>query len=372
MQPKFATHLVLVSDQPVPSLLPLLDPDLGAQSVLLVATPARQRHAQHLAEALRSTNLEVSPVVILEQAYDITYLYHIFRQLIANYPANSVAANISGGNKLMSIAAYEVCKENRQGIYYINIETDSVQWIYPQHSHNHPLRAPLRLENYLHACGVELESISRPDTTRAWLHIARELLRDSKLRSYVYHLLHNPDAMPNYLRDRANRIYLPQLVNAKLISKHADNLIPYSKDAKAFLGGLWLEILVYELLQEHSKNIQDIAHNLKVRWLPDGASESVFNEFDIAVLSQNTLILVECKSGSTKTHADELRKVIFQLGRSRQKLGGLRGKAVLISLHELSASLVSRCQDNGVVPITGNGISDLRAKLIALIEGEHP
>ena len=155
------THLVLVSDQPVPSLLPLLDARMGARKAILVATPTRQEPAHWLAEALRAQKLEVE-IIALNEPYDFPRLHSIFRAQIHLHP-EGIAANISGGNKLMSIAAYEGCKAAEQPVYYINIESDAVQWLYPEGQPNHPLQASLRLENYLLSCGVKVLEISRDE-----------------------------------------------------------------------------------------------------------------------------------------------------------------------------------------------------------------
>ena len=64
-----------------------------------------------------------------------------------------------------------------------------------------------------------------------------------------------------------------------------------------------------------------------------------------------------------------MKKVIFQLGRSRQKLGGLRGKAFLVTINTLSENLRSRCLDNSVDHIQIKNGADLDGYVNNLLSG---
>lgn len=365
-----STHIVLVSDQPVPSLLPLLDPNLAVKRVVLVATPAREPHAQALRTALREAGLQVEPINLLRHPYDFPRLHRTFSQLVDSYIDQGVAANISGGNKLMSIAAYEVCKEKGQRAYYVNIDTDAVQWITPLDLPDHPLQTPLRMENYLHACGVQIESLSREKVSEEWEQIAEQLLNDHSFRSFNHHLLYQ-DSIPSYLQKAAEQKYFPKLVNSSIIKRNGHPAQFSSHESKCFLRGFWLEAVMFSWLskQQHQGKIQDIVCNLKVRWRPEGSIEDIDNEFDVAFLAKNTLFLIECKSGGLKNNQDEMKKVIFQLGRSRQKLGGLRGKAFLVTINTLSENLRSRCLDNSVDHIQIKNGADLDGYVNNLLSG---
>ncbi|OFC37603.1 hypothetical protein BAE29_10395, partial [Acidithiobacillus caldus] len=272
------------------------------------------------------------------------------------------------------IAAYEVCKEKQQCVYYINIETDSVQWIVPEGLPDHPLQAQLRMENYLHACGVHVVSLSREELPSGWLRVAKQLINEQKFRSYIYHLLRGHGSIPEYLHSAAARNYFPQLRKAEIVTGDFGAQSVVDQKSRSFLDGLWLEGLVFHLLSEwqRSGKIQDVVRNLKVRWQPDEHSEEIANEFDVAFLAKNTLTLIECKSGSVKSKPEEMRKVIFQLGRSRQKMGGLRGKAALLALHSLTENLRSRCLDNSVISMQSTSMAELQSHLQLLTEKSAP
>jgi hypothetical protein len=350
------THIILVSDQPMPSLLPLLDPGMAARKALLVVTQQRRHHAEWLAAALQSRGLEVETCE-LEAPYDMDYLQAKFHQLIKKHP-EGVATNISGGNKLMSIAAYESCKSAQQPVYYVNIETDSVQWLFPEKSNDHPLTVTMQLETYLQSCGVAIQALTRDPYPTNWRPLASEIFNNRKLFSCVQKIKHGQD-ISDIIKtspfDYARLLELNILKNKSGEYDHANNL------ASQFLMGGWYELVVHDAIKNISLtgvSVQDAAMNLKIAWkTSENSTEPLANEFDVVALINNTLYLIECKSGKhTKQKADELRKVILQLGKSRAKLGGLRGRAALVSRLPITPSMEARCSENMVETFFTDGL----------------
>lgn len=355
-----STHIVLVSDQPMPSLFPLLDPEIAARKALLFASPQRVIQAEWLAETLRSKGLEAE-IHHLERPYDLNYLHRKFDQGITAYP-EGVATNITGGNKLMSIAAYNSCKSAGQPVYYVNIDTDAMQWIYPEHWDDHPLKVTLQLETYLQSCGVTVESLTRNQHPITWVRLANDMLANRSLFLCIQKIKNSPninDTITTLPPQQAQ--YVNRLLNLKILQHQANGYHYKNNEAKRFLMGGWFELAVHDAIAAtHSKNgacVQDIAMNLKISWkMNTESTELLANEFDVVALINDTLYLIECKSGQNK-NLDEIRKVILQLGRSRTKLGGLRGRAVLVSRLAISASLEARCEDNQVDTLFTHGLS---------------
>lgn len=350
------THIVLVSDQPMPSLLPLLDSGMAARKALLVATQQRRHHARWLKAALQSRGLEVE-ICELETPYDMSYLQAKFHQLIKNHP-EGVAANISGGNKLMSIAAYESCKSAQQPVYYVNIETDSVQWLFPEKLNNHPLTVTMQLETYLQSCGVEIQTLTRDPYPQNWRPLANEIFNNRKIFSCVKKIKLGQDVSDII---KTSPFDYARFLDSNIIINKSGEYGYVNNLAKQFLMGGWYELIVHDAIKYISKNgvnVQDVAMNLKISWkTSENSTESLANEFDVVALINNTLYLFECKSGKhLKQKDDELRKVILQLGKSRTKLGGLRGRAALVSRLPITPSMAARCSENMVETIFTDGL----------------
>ncbi len=105
----YTTHLCLVSAQATPNLLPVLDEAWRPKKVVL-ACSAQMKHA---AVGLRSVIQAKCPglgveTLNLPNAYDYTALSDTFLTYLAEHADDNIALNVTGGTKLMAVAAQEV------------------------------------------------------------------------------------------------------------------------------------------------------------------------------------------------------------------------------------------------------------------------
>jgi len=74
----------------------------------------------------------------------------------------------------------------------------------------------------------------------------------------------------------------------------------------------------------------------------------VLNEIDVALLKDNRLYLLECKtkrySGQSKKHS-EGADVLYKLDSIRDLLGGLQAKAMLVSIKKLQQYHLDRAKE---------------------------
>lgn len=318
MNPK-ATHLCLVSDQPVPSLTPLIDPQLAVAGVVLVHAPERAAQAGWLAEALRRQGISAS-LAPLADGYDLPRLRGEFAAIAARFP-DGVVANITGGTKMMTLAAWETFDRPADRLYYVDIRHDSIRWLRPE-APEQPVADRLRLEAYVTALGLRLHPKKKP-------------LRKS------------PTA--GVLADARNRLQL--LAGLKQRKSRSP-------------GGTWLEELVFaeaEALMGADPKIQDVARQFVVD--DDGHhNERIENEIDVAVLRDNTLFLIECKTGGAgraKPAADAIAKLAMLV----DGLGGLRGRGLFVTTELISGPMRERARKLGVQVIERYALRDLRAVL---------
>lgn len=314
-------HVVLVSNQPVPSLTPLLDPGLGVTAATLVHAPDRRDHARWLAAALADYGVaaELWP---LRDGYDLPGVRAELGALAQRYP-QGVAVNITGGTKLMTIAAWECFQRPGDRIYYIDIRDDSLRWLYPQ-AGAQPVSDRITLEGYLLAHGWRVSE-------------QYPLRRDT------------PDAaVLAQARQRAHQL--------------ARSLKPHRSD-----GGHWLEDWVFaqvQALQQGDTKIQDCARQFRLQPCEEGSSSGIYNEIDIAVLRDNTLYVIECKTGQAG-RGGEAAKAIYKLAQLVERLGGLRGRGVLVTTEVLSRPLRARAQQSRIATIERFALGQLPAALRA-------
>lgn len=316
-------HLVFVSDQPVPSLTPLIDPAVGAREAILVHAPERRDHALWLQAALarHAVSAQLHP---LRDGYDLAGLREELRDLAARHP-QGVIANITGGTKLMTIAAWECFNREGDRLYYIDIRHDSLRWLRPE-APEQPVADRVQLETYLLAHGRRI-SPQQP--------LRRDALEPSRLQLARQQALHL----------------------ARSERKHASE------------GGQWLEDLVFAEaldLKRSDRKVQDVARQFRLEQSGKGQAD-IQNEIDVAILRNNTLHLIECKTGRAG-RGGEAAKALYKLAQLVEDLGGLRGRGIFVTTESLSAPLCARARQLRIAIIDRSALSDLsRALQLSLI-----
>lgn len=315
-------HLCLVSNQPVPSLTPLIDPALAVRRVSLVAAPDRKRHADWLKAALARHDIDAD-IAVLQDGYDLVLLRQDFAGIAQRHP-EGVIANITGGTKLMTIAAWEVFNRPADRLYYVDLKHDRVDWLRPLGLASIPVADQMRLETYITALGLVIRRDTPPQ--RQALESARH------------------DA----LQKRANQ--LSQHKEASQTDKSA--------------GGYWLEELVFEharRLARSDRKIQDVARQFVLSNNGE-PQERLENEIDVAILRDNTLYLAECKTGAAGVGAQAMT-ALFKLAQLSDALGGLRGRGLFISSEKVSRAVRARGRQLGIEVIDRPQLNDLSAAL---------
>jgi hypothetical protein len=319
-------HLCLVSNQPVPSLTPLIDPGLAVRQVGLVAAPDRQRHAGWLKDALARHGI-AADLLILRDGYHLPSLREDFARLAERHP-RGVIANITGGTKLMTIAAWETFNRPEDVLYYVDIGRDSIDWLRGGEARSRPIADRIKLDIYFAAHGLRYRKGAGPKRA--------------------------PVGKPAMATARRNL--------GRLLATAG----PWPGGVEE--GGIWLEDLVFEALREATRGdpkVQDIARQFVVT--TDEAGHALENEIDVVCLRDNTLHLIECKTGANVGKGAGAMKALFKLAQLRDTLGGLRGHGIFVTSEQVSASVRQRGGQLGITVIDRGQMRDLGHHLRAAL-----
>ena len=124
-----------------------------------------QARAEWLRDVIRGRCPGVAlEVLALPGAYDYAALFDAFLEFVATARqtgAGLPALNVTGGTKLMAVAAQEVFSAEGLPVFYVNVETDE-DVVIGQNAISHPLAAPTKTREMLHAHGFEVEAQQRP------------------------------------------------------------------------------------------------------------------------------------------------------------------------------------------------------------------
>lgn len=371
------THIVLVSAQAAPNLLPALDPALKPQEAILLVSEKMRPKADALEKVFKQNGVKIQRIA-LEDVHDYAKLETSLMNLAAERDGQAIALNVTGGTKLMALAAQSIAQAAGWPVFYVDVDTDEAIWLGNPQQPRHPLTEQLKLRHYLMGYGYDIEGqIERPQP-------------DAKLNQLIDTLilqigsLEQPLSQLNWLTQLAEdkkRLTVEMddlqrdsigLANLLRHFEEADVLkvqgavISYADEARrSFAKGGWLEHYVYNTVCRITGRlgIRDKASNLHVI---DGSG--VKNELDVAFMARNRLFVVECKTARMdKPEAPKANDTLFKLAETAGRIGGLGTHKMLASYRPLRDAEKKLAQALHIKLACGTELQRLEEKLSAWI-----
>jgi len=385
----FTTHLCLVSAQATPNLLPLLDDHWRPRKVVL-ACSAQMRQAALALRSVIQTKASAIEVETLDltNAYDYAALTDTFLSYLADHADDSIALNVTGGTKLMAVAAQEVFRAAGKPVFYVNVENDSVLLI-GERAPSQPLRARLKVHEMLLAHGYTVTAQEHPQVTREQRDLTARLIDHvtsagralGTINALARAARDEPglrvELSPAQADSRSLADILALFVDAGLVRQNGASLVFKNEEARFFVNGGWLESHVYEALQSlraQHESLTDVAMGVRVSFGgadPRNKARDK-NEIDVAFLYRNTLHLIECKTANLAQSGqggdNKATEALYKM-ESLLKLGGLRTRGMVVDYRgQLSGSAADRqrAQEAGIAIVSGNQLKDLKGAISRL------
>lgn len=371
-------HVLLVSAQAAPNLLPALDPELKPKEAILLVTKKMAGRASALESVLREASVKVSRIT-LDDEHDFSALEKILLDLAATRDGEDIALNVTGGTKLMALAAQSVAQAAGWRVFYVDVDTDEVIWL-GKEAQRKKLAAQLRLPHYLRGYGFRLEEgIERPSAD----HRHNELLQTmvSQVGSleaplgqlnYLAQLAEdnrrlNIDLTAEQRDSRSLEALLRNFESAGMLNVKGSKIQFTSEHDRSFTKGGWLEHHVYRTISAlHSElGVRDKAANLVV------VDESgVKNELDIAFLAKNRLFIIECKTARMDSaRAGKANDTLFKLSEICRRVGGLGTRGMLASYRQLGESEKKLAKALSIDVVAGVELNRLNERLKRWVNG---
>lgn len=374
-------HLCLVSQQSAPNLLPALDPALKPEKIVLIVTAKMQRQAANLSAVLKENALQTE-LLQLGNEQDFHHIENDLLELAARLEAHTVTLNITGGTKLMSIAAQSVAQASGWRMFYVDADTDRVIWLGHDKTPPHPLQEQLKLRHYLRSYGFELPS--KPDRSQAssaQQQLSHTLAQQagslenslSTLNALAQDAEHRRAlsvAMNAWQRDsRSLDVLLRHFEQAKALSVVGERIQFASEAARDFVKGGWLELHSIQAVHQvtGALGIRDKALGLEVI----DTTTQTRNELDIAFMARNRLFVIECKTAridkpqgpSDKPLPPKANDTLFKLAENCRRIGGLGTRAMLVSYRKLHEPELKLAKALNIEVVAGADIARLPEKI---------
>jgi len=372
---RYPVHLCLASSQPIPNLVPSLDPELRPQKVVLVVPSEMQTPAFHLETVFKDQGIPCERLEIVD-AYDANQAKHVIEACLDRSDCSQVALNVTGGTKIMALAAHAVFLRRGLPVFFVHPEKDEMVWLHPQKPPIE-IRDCLTLENFLRAHGFYIRTLQREPMSRDLLQFTNELMADIDRFEKPLSLLNylagsaekNPRLQSKPLRpqDRNNPEFLDflEIFKKNALLRVTGNRIEFPDEkTRFFVNGGWFEQYIFHTvlkLKERIK-IRDCASSIEIH-----SESGTPNEVDVAFLWNNRLHLIECKTRRFANHRSNAGSQTLYKMDTLRDLGGPLTRCLLASYQELPAWDRQRARDLNIKTLVGPELRNLEYELLQWI-----
>lgn len=365
-------QICLVSAQAAANLLPALDPALKPEQAILLVSKKMQPRATALTAVLREADVQTRSVE-LDDEHDYARLIDQMLELASELDGSSVTLNVTGGTKLMALAAQEVALSSDWKVFYVDADTDQVIWLSDPRTIQ-PLDQRLRLRHYLAGYGFSIGGrIETPQVNPAHQDLLRTLIaqigsmtRALAQMNWLAQQAENQGTLriqlDEHQRDsRSLEVLLRNLADAGLIRNETNHIVFTGAEDRSLIKGGWLEQVVFQTVARLSVEIgiRDKACNLEVT-----DATGVKNELDVAFLARNRLHVIECKTARMdQPVAPKANDTLFKLAEIGRRVGGLNTRRMLVSYRKLGDSERRLARALNIEVVSGVEIQVLEARL---------
>lgn len=366
-------HVLLVSKQAAPNLLPVLDPEMKPIKVIMLVSTKMQKQADALESVFEQVGVKVTRIPIINE-HDFAELENTMMDFASNSGNQSVALNVTGGTKLMALAAQSIAEAACWPVFYVDVDTDEIIWLGRNSQPPRKITEQLRLRHYLMGYGFKLvnkNEFSQPDNRHENLFktlllqigsleqplsqlnwLAQQAQDSNKLSVKMDKYQSDSDGLGNLLRN---------FEEAGVLTVKGTDITFLSEIHRDFAKGGWLEQYVFQNINSLTRelHIRDKAVNLEVI-----DASGVKNELDVAFIAKNRLFVIECKTARMdKPEAPKANDTLFKLAETANRIGGLGTHKMLASYRILREPEKKLAAALGVKIVCGLELNRLDEKL---------
>ena len=335
------TLVCLISKQHIPNLLTVktIRPD----NLVLLVTAGMKKNTDWFLRALSAGGLDYSEkkkIINVQKENSVEETLRVLKAAHSERPGDEWIINVTGGTKPMSIGAYMFAQENRLKALYI-VESDQQNAI--DLSGGEPLALTSQHvtdAEFLEGYGYEIRNTSdldRLNQRASALQDLGALLTKHHGDRYIQDFLGSIQGLKEasgkkwerkgLILNEENQLWvnhdaIRQRICASFHLKETGRALTghLEKPAVEFLTGKWLEYFVFGLLKPlEPTSVRCLQAGLTTGKPGPGQS----NEFDVSFMTERSLCMVECKTGSQR-HDPKGDAVIYKMEAIKAGLGALR------------------------------------------------
>ncbi len=347
--PHFKTHICYVSEQPMPNLLLCFEQNAKPETVILLTSSRMVKEGTYetLAQNFKKLGIKTEKKELPDSSPFMPFSNFI-EEFIHNLPdeaINEYAFNITGGTKLMTIAAIRACSDKQIEMFYVDTFNNTLFLL--NEKKEIPLPNVCTVKNILNGYGHRVTNsktqkhnngaiikilLQQSEKCISELNKAAEKASKNNLRAE--NQCTNPRIISQF------KSLLNECVHAGLFTIKGNTIQFKDEYSRSFCNGIWLEEHVAYALEQLKKTdkITDFESSVEVIYSDKNISNQdaePVNELDALFARNNILYHIECKTCNMEDNK-KVRTIMYKLGFLRKQIGGTFAKGILISFKKLS------------------------------------
>lgn len=368
--PRLNHHIVFASAQTIPNILGSCLPNVSPSHIHIVKTKEMNSKSSVLRETLEAYKRYKISEYSLEDNVHQENIYEVLDAIYSSCGGDSLGVNLTGGTKLMALAASEWAYSNEIPAFYIDTQREQIIQIGKTWSYT-PLPDVLDVRSILMANGYTVESMKRepvPENRRNVITQMLEVVLGKKGERALGRL--------NYVAEKGMIVLDEERREekyAKLLSlcqeagmlRDENRIVSFpDEDARRWCNGIWFEEYVQMVLyrMKAKKQIQSWATSVQVR------KDGVLNELDALFSVRNRLYTIECKTSSL-SQSEKTPPILYKADSLHDRLGGVFAKAMLCSVRSPAQNDLNRAQSMGIEVVWGEKVKQLESRLLKWVGG---
>ncbi|MCK9174861.1 MAG: DUF1887 family CARF protein [Desulforhopalus sp.] len=373
-------HICLVSEQLLPNVLPVIHEKVD--HVILLTTSQMVGKCELLQRFFTERGKKVS--VYTTEAYDFAATLEVCSKVLKEFSDAELTLNVTGGTKIVALAAWQQCWLSSGTIRIIYVDTNSNRLLeLGDEPVSHPLPDNvLSVKEHLLCCGKKMLSGDAPWGEKSHRKVTAELC--SLLAGKPELLRKLNGLVSKYDEDLKKKKAPPYCaVEAELLGEGGKQLCALllkggiatpgvngtanlnNEKSRFYAKGGWLEEYVYGVVADERAPDLDLRMNVEIEWQGKG-DKPTKNELDVVFTWHNRLHVISCKTSALDQQGRDALKgkgALYELDSLSEKVGGLYARSMLVSVHGLSHVSLERARNLGIEVITGRQVLCLSAHL---------
>jgi hypothetical protein len=332
----------LISDQTIPNVLFIRDQPKAAHYIFISTEKMEKRMiVTNIIKACPDLVISYNTIVVEEDS--LSDFEQVVESGLDRQDDFHYLVNITGGTKIMSLAAYlYFTKIGSSEIFYLPLGKSHFRQIYPMKKNKiKEISFRINLQGYLEANGVTVQSKAFAQKNRMIRHKDRN---EQIMNAFVGDGNLPIKKMVEYFRtsgfrDKKNlplsdeiKLEMSPILAAGFMPENPENL---NRDETNYLTGDWFEEFTYEVVQRVlDKDDSEIGKGIRVT-----RGEKTSNEFDVMFTHKNALYVIECKTDVADNEEGKLSQLFTSTlykASTLKKDFGLFVKYYLFSVNDFS------------------------------------